>query len=60
MKRTEHDEKGLASCLLKTVSKAFKEPVEGRVLLQDVHVDVLLNEAVEQDGQRGEADVVQC
>lgn len=35
------------------------KPVEGRVLLQDVHVDVLLYEAVEQDGQRSEANVVQ-
>lgn len=34
-------------------------PVEGGVLLQDVHVDVLLYETVEQDGQRGETDVVQ-
>lgn len=36
-----------------------REPVERRVLLQDVHVDVLLDETVEQNGQRGEADVVQ-
>lgn len=35
------------------------QPVEGGVLLQDVHVDVLLYETVEQDGQRGETDVVQ-
>lgn len=42
----------------KRCSNAVFQPVEGRVLLQNVHVDVLLNEAVEQDGQRGEADVV--
>lgn len=42
------------------LSNAVIGPVEGRVFLQDVHVDVLLNEAVEQDGQRGEADIVQC
>lgn len=36
-----------------------REPIERRVLLQDVHVDVLLDETVEQNGQRGETDVVQ-
>ncbi len=34
-------------------------PVERRVLLQNVHVNVLLYETVEQDGQRCEADVIQ-
>lgn len=34
-------------------------PVETRVFLQDVHIYVLLDETVEQNGQRGEADVVE-
>lgn len=55
-----HDREGLASLWFQMLSYTVFKPVEGRVLLQDVHVDVLLNEAVEQDGQRGEADVVQC
>lgn len=34
-------------------------PVEGRVPLERVHGDVLLHQAVEQDGEGGEADVVE-
>lgn len=34
-------------------------PVEGRVPLEHVHGDVLLHQAVEQDGEGGEADVVE-
>lgn len=34
-------------------------PVEGRVPLERVHGDVLLHQAVQQDGEGGEADVVQ-
>lgn len=35
-------------------------PVEGRVPFQRFYGDVLLDQAVEEDGQRREADVVQC
>ena len=42
-----------------TVTQEPGPPVEGGVLPQDVYVDVLLHQTVEQDGQRGEADVVQ-
>ena len=34
-------------------------PVEGRVPLERVRGDVLLHQAVEQDGEGGEADVVE-
>lgn len=33
-------------------------PIEGCVIQETVHRDVLLQEAVSQDGHRGEADVV--
>lgn len=35
-------------------------PVQARFILQDVWVDQLFKQTVDQDGQRGEADVVQC
>lgn len=34
-------------------------PVQGGLPLQGVHGDVLLDQAVQEDGERGEADVVQ-
>ena len=34
-------------------------PVQGGLPLQRLRGDVLLHQAVQQDGQRGEADVVQ-
>lgn len=34
-------------------------PIEGGVPLQCLYGDVLLHQAVEEDGERGEADVVQ-
>ena len=34
-------------------------PVQGGVLLERLHGDVLLHQAVEEDGEWGEADVVQ-
>lgn len=33
-------------------------PVEGSIVQKHLHADVLLQEAVSQDGHRGEADVV--
>lgn len=33
-------------------------PVEGSIVQQNLNADVLLQEAVSQDGHRGEADVV--
>lgn len=33
-------------------------PVEGSIVQQNLHADVLLQKAVSQDGHRGEADVV--
>ena len=38
---------------------AVLSPVQGWVFLQDVHVDVLLDQTVQQDRQRGEADIVE-
>lgn len=35
-------------------------PVQARFILQDVRMDQLFKQTVHQDGQRGEADVVQC
>lgn len=35
-------------------------PVQAWFILQDVRVDQLFKQTVHQDGQRGEADVVQC
>lgn len=35
-------------------------PVQRWLALQHVRVDQLLKQAVDQDGQRGEADVVEC
>lgn len=34
-------------------------PIQGRIPLQCLHGDMLLHQAVEKDGERGEADVVQ-
>lgn len=35
-------------------------PVQARFILQYVGMDQLFKQTVHQDGQRGEADVVQC
>lgn len=45
--------------LLASSGAELPVPVEGRVPLERVHGDVLLHQAVQQDGEGGEADVVQ-
>lgn len=42
-----------------TLTSSVTSPVQGGLPLECLHGDVLLNQAVEEDGEWGEADVVQ-
>lgn len=42
-----------------TLTSSVASPVQGGLPLECLHGDVLLNQAVEEDGEWGEADVVQ-